>query len=215
MLDRKIVHVADVLADPEYTFLEGTGRIWFRTVLGVPLMREGNPLGVLVLARANVQPFSEKQIDLIQTFADQAVIAIENVRLFEEVQARNREVSEALQQQTATADVLKVISRSAFDLQPVLRTLIDSAARLCGARSSGIFMRDGGVSARSAATPTPRSSTSTRGHIPVRSAGSRGSGRAALDNAVVHVQDVSKDLGTRGPELAASRRLSRRCCACR
>ena len=143
LLDRKIVHVADVLADPEYTFLQSTDQVWYRTVLGVPLMREGNPIGVLVLGRVDVRPFTEKQIDLIQTFADQAVIAIENVRLFEEVQARTAELSESLQQQIATADVLKVISRSAFDLQAVLDTLSQSVAHLCDAEWASITRQVG------------------------------------------------------------------------
>ena len=129
-LDCKTVHVADVLADPGYTFLESTSRVWFRTVLGVPLMREGNPMGVLVLARAKVQPFTETQIDVIQTFADQAVIAIENARLFEEVQARTRDLEESLAFQKATGEVLEVIGRSASKLQPVLDTIIDIAADL-------------------------------------------------------------------------------------
>ena len=120
MLDRKTVHVRDVMRDPEYTMREFAQKAGFRTALGVPLLREGKAIGVIVLARSKILPFTDKQIDLVTTFADQAVIAIENARLFEAEQQRTRELRESLQQQTATADVLKVISRSAFDLQAVL-----------------------------------------------------------------------------------------------
>src|SRR6516162_4059975 len=115
----------------------------FRTGLGVPLLRKGELVGLLLLSREEQQPFSRRQIALIETFADQAVIAIENTRLFEAEQASKRELTEALEQQTATADVLKVISRSAFDVQKVLDALVESAARLCEAYDSFIALCDG------------------------------------------------------------------------
>jgi GAF domain-containing protein/anti-sigma regulatory factor (Ser/Thr protein kinase) len=142
LLERKTVHVGDILQDKEFLFRDEVTRIGdWRSILAVPLLREGEPVGALGLTRRAAGLFTDRQIELVQTFADQAVIAIENVRLFDEVQTRTRDLSESLMQQTATADVLKVISRSAFDLQAVLDTLVASAGQLCSADGGIIWLR--------------------------------------------------------------------------
>src|SRR5262249_2445155 len=146
LLSRDVVHIRDILNDAEYS-MEVSKLDGYRTMLGVPLLREGTPtpIGVIALVRSVCRPFTEKQIELVKTFADQAVIAIENVRLFDEVQARTEELKESLAQQTATADVLKVISRSAFDLRAVLQALAESAARFCDADKAHIIREKNGV----------------------------------------------------------------------
>src|SRR5262249_34114337 len=142
-LEGKAIHLPDALADPEY---QGTGYqqgFGYRTILCVPLLREGSTIGVFILTRDEVDPFNDKQIELVTTFADQAVIAIENVRLFDEVQARTRELSESLDQQTATSEVLKVIASSSGELQQVFDTMLANATRLCGASYGAMWLRDG------------------------------------------------------------------------
>src|SRR5262249_28612246 len=139
------VHILDAQKDPDYEMHSALKIGGYHTMLGVPMLREGNLVGVIGLARQTVRPFTEKQIELVTTFPDQAVIAIENARLFQEVQKPTEELTESLQQQTATADVLKVISRSTFDLQTVLDTLLSSAVRLCGTERGMIFRYDGDV----------------------------------------------------------------------
>ena len=134
VVDGRTVHIPDVLADPEFTRLAAQKLVGFRAALGVPLIREGQVFGVLNLFRFAPRSFTEKQIELVETFADQAVIAIENVRLFEEVQARTEDLRESLQQQTATADVLKVISSSPGELEPVFQAMLENATRICEAK---------------------------------------------------------------------------------
>jgi two-component system, NtrC family, sensor kinase len=111
----------------------------------VPLLREGAPIGVLILTRDRVNPFTDKQIELAQTFADQAVIAIENARLFEQVQARTKELSESLEQQTATSEVLEVISSSPGALEPVFKKMLENAVRVCNANYGTMLLYEDAV----------------------------------------------------------------------
>ena len=193
ILERRIVQIPDVQTDPEFTFLEAARIAGVRTNLGVPLLREGSPIGVIVLQRKRVAPFTDKQIELVQSFADQAVIAIENVRLFDEVQARTRELSQSLQQQTATADVFKVISRSAFDLKTVLDALLGSAMRLCGAPRGMIFRYDDETCRAVVAHNLPSEFMELWERTPVRAARGTTVGRALLECRPVQIVDVQAD----------------------
>jgi signal transduction histidine kinase len=185
-LEGKTIHIPDVLSDSEYTFLEAQELGQYRATLAVPLLREENPIGALILTRSRPLPFTEKQIELVETFADQAVIAIENVRLFDELR-------ESLQQQTATSDVLKVISRSAFDLQTVLQTLVESAARLCDADQGTITRQKDGVFYRAEAYGFPPEFLEMVRDVPVKPERGSMNGRTLLEGKVVHVPDVLAD----------------------
>jgi two-component system NtrC family sensor kinase len=193
LLEGAIAHIPDVLADPEYRFFESQRLGNFRTSLGIPLLREGTPIGVLVLARSTVRPFSAKEIELVTTFADQAVIAIENVRLFDELQARTEELSESLRQQTATADVLKVISRSTFDLKSVLQTLVESAGRLCSADYATITRQKDGVLFFAEAYGYSSEFIEYVKAMPVERGRGTATGRALLEGRVIHIADVLAD----------------------
>ena len=207
-LDGKVVHVADVAADPEYRLSQAITLGKQRTALGVPLLREGHPVGVIVLARTRVEPFSERQIELVRTFADQAVIAMENARLLGELQARTRDLEELLEYQTATSDVLKVISRSTADVQPVLDTVLETAARLCGADSDagGITIREGeayryAAGRAAAANPEYWAIMRQRTIVPGRDSIA---GRVALEGRVVQVADIRADPDYALPEAVAA-----------
>jgi signal transduction histidine kinase len=163
------------------------------TILSVPLLREKESIGAIVLRRKEVQPFTEKQITLLKTFADQAVIAIGNVHLFEEVQAKTRDLSEALQQQTATAEVLKAISRSTFDLPAVLHALVETAARLCGADKGTITRQKDGAFYRAESYGFSDAFMDFVRGIPVVVDRHSATGRALLEGVVVHIPDVQAD----------------------
>jgi GAF domain-containing protein len=185
-LDGKIVHVPDVLADPEFVLLDAQKVGGFRTALGVPLMREGTPIGTMFLSRATVEPFTEQQIELVTTFADQAVIAIENTRLLDELR-------QSLQQQTATADVLKIISRSTFDLKTVLNTLVESAARLCEADMASVPRVTGGILDHFASYGYSPAFHEFLQNNPTSPGRGTVSGRAVLEGRTVHIPDVLAD----------------------
>ena len=219
VIDRRTIHVEDILAaEAEFPITVSRlnrGGSDIRTMLATPLLREGTPLGVIFVNRGpGAHPFSPKQIALLETFANQAVIAIENVRLFTELQEKNgaltaahAQVTEALEQQTATADVLKVISRSTIDLQPVLETLIESAVRLCGADKGSILRPDGELYRQAAAygaTPEFIEIVQRNPNLPSRKSAV---GRAILERRVIHIPDVLADpeygwaTGQRGEEI--------------
>jgi GAF domain-containing protein len=185
-LERRAVHVPDVLEDPEYSYREGQKVVGYRTLLGIPLLREESLIGTFTINRTRVEPFTDKEIELATSFADQAVIAIENTRLLTEQR-------ESLQQQTATAEVLKVISRSAFDLQSVLHTLVESAARLCEADKATITRQIDGVFFRAERYGFSDEFMDYVRSIPVVPDRGSASGRALLEGIVVHIPDVQAD----------------------
>jgi two-component system, NtrC family, sensor kinase len=181
------------LADAEYTYFENQKIGGYRTALGAPLLREGNVVGVIFVGRTIVQPFTDKQIDLVTTFADHAVIAIENTRLLIELRQRTDDLSESLAQQTATADVLKVISRSTFDLKAVLQTLVESAARLCEAEKASITRQVSGGFFRAEFHGFSGEFIEYARSVPVEPEEGSAHGRVLLEKRTIHIPDVLAD----------------------
>jgi signal transduction histidine kinase len=202
ILERAVVHIPDIELDRESQQRTIARAVGWRSALIVPMLRDGTPMGVITVGRAEAGPFSDNQIELLKTFADQAVIAIENVRLFKELEARNRDLTEALQQQTATAEILRVIASSPTDIQPVLDAVAQNAARVCGADDALIYRVDGDVYQR-VAHHGPIAETAA---FERRLSRDSVSGRATVDRRTIHVPDIE---AAPGDELPETRRLAR------
>jgi GAF domain-containing protein len=195
VIDGSPVHVHDLTAEgDEFPRAQEIAlRLNQRTVLGLPLSRDDQTIGCLFLRRTEVLPFTDQQIALLQTFADQAVIAIENTRLFEAEQQRTRELTESLEQQTATSKVLDVISRSAFDLHAVFETVAESSVRLCGADRAFIYRFDGELLRLAVSYNTPKELREFVERNPLRPGRHSCAARAALERRTIHIPDVSVD----------------------
>src|SRR5258705_112375 len=204
ILERAVVHIPDIELDPEFQYQALSRAIGFRSGLFVPMLREGIPLGVIVVARAEPGTFSGNEIELLKTFADQAVIAIENVRVFKELETKNRDLTESLAQQTATGEILEVIAHSPTDIRPVLDTVAESAASLCEASDVAIFRLEGDrlrVAAHHGQIPLQPASYATislHGTVP---------GRSVLEARTIHVTDLQEEAAEFHEGSEAARRF--------
>jgi GAF domain-containing protein len=194
LVERRPIHVLDVQLEtgPHISLARQTGA---RTMLAAPLLREETPIGGIIIWREFVEPFTERQIELVKTFADQAVIAIENVRLFKELEDRNRQLIEALEQQTATSEILGVIASSPTDLKPVLETITERAARVCGAEDAVMRLVEGNVlrlAAHYGSVPDVALERPINRQSPPA--------RAVVDQTIIHHEDVDHLIESEYPE---------------
>src|SRR5215467_655987 len=198
VLDRQTIQVPDLqtLGDEYSEGTERARRLGYRTVLAVPLIRAGEAIGAVAIRRAEVRPFTDRQVQLLSTFADHAVIAIENTRLFEAEQASKRELTDALKYQTAISDVLNVMSRSKFNLQPVLDIIAEGAVRLCAAHQAAVFRYDSELmhlGALENVNFAPGREETWRALFPRPATPETAVGRCILEKATVIVTDVTAD----------------------
>ena len=206
-LECRTIHNPDVQADPEHTLAAKYVDKAVRTILWVPILKGDDLLGVMTLYHMQVRPFTDKQIALVETFADQAAIAIENVRLFEAEQQRTRELAESLEQQTATSDVLRVISSSPGDLQPVFEAMLENAVRICDAKFGGIYRIEGDtIRLVSTHSDVPAAYAGARRFAPFRPSTKHYFGRMMAARTVLHIADTAAEEGylERRPEYVAA-----------
>ena len=194
-LEARVIQVPDVLADPDYTWSGAQEIGGYRSALGAPLLRKGEVVGVIFVAKKVPQPFTAKQIELVTTFADQAVIAIENTQLLNELRERTDDLSESLERQTATSEILRVISGSPTDVQPIFDAIVRSASRLCGGEYAIVTRYDGGLlHLASQHNPRPGTAETTAKFFPqVPRRETSITARALVDAAVVHVSDIESE----------------------
>jgi signal transduction histidine kinase len=210
ILDGTVVHIPDVTKDSKYGYAQFSRTVGFRSGLFVPMRREGQSVGVIGVVRAEPGPFPDEQIALLQTFADQAVIAIENVRLFKELQARNADLTEALDQQTATAEILRVISSTPTDVSPVFEAIVRSAVRLCEAAFAAAYRFDGQqIHVMATYNMSPDAEATLAQMFPAPPGNHTVTGRAILEGTVVQVEDASAE-GTFPSSQVVARQLGYR-----
>ena len=194
ILSRDIIYIPDVRNDPEYELQDVAQSAGFTSMVSVPMLREGSPIGTIGVYSAEPAMFSERQIAMLRTFADQAVIAIENTRLFNELEQRNRDLTESLEQQTATSEILRVISRSQRDVQPVFETIAAHARRLCEGTFGGVWRYDGELIHLVAVDGfTPEAEATMRRAWPRRAGRGGSNARAIVTRSVVYIPDIHED----------------------
>jgi GAF domain-containing protein len=195
ILERRVIAIADAQSGTEYPHIAGRAKaVGYRSILSVPMLRGDAAIGAIAVVRVEAVPFTDTQIELLKTFADQAVIAIENVRLFTELESRNRDLTESLDRQTATSEILRVISRAQTDLQPVFDAISRSVVRLFDAHAGTIWLFDGELVSMAAITSsTPEAESRLRATLPERPDPRWARGRAILERSVVQIEDTEDD----------------------
>ena len=203
--ERRWVHIEDCLADPEYGLHEAARIGKHRTMLGVPLLHEGVAIGVIGLLRTSVKPFTDKQIELVTIFASQADIAIENARLLNELRQRTADLTDALDRQTASSEVLHVISSSPGELEPVFAAMLENAVRICGANFGNLFLYEEDAYRTVAMHNAPEAYANSRTGGPIRPSPENALGRLAATKEVVQIPDLLLvDAYKKGTPLAVS-----------